>query len=66
LDQTQQLWVQTPDPRQFKHCLYAKLRLLWLVHTADADETKLGRDETKLSCRRCEQAIRLRSHCHCD
>ena len=29
------------------------------VHTDNADSSKLGRDETKLSRRRCEQAIRV-------
>ena len=29
------------------------------VNTANADSSKLGRDETKLSCRRCKQASTL-------
>jgi len=33
------------------------------VHTAKANSSKLGRDETKLSCRRCEQNLETRQNC---
>ena len=57
------LWFQLSTDCARLH--YAIPRLLyvahglpiWPVHTANADSSKLGRDETKLSCRRCEQAI---------
>ena len=47
---------QLDKSRQF--CLVSNC-----VHTADADKTKLGRDETKLSCQRFEHNWRHRQNC---
>jgi len=73
-----QCYRTTDCKRKSRNRIFSKrLRAggLWLVHAADADETKLscvhtanatrqdssklGRDEAKLFCRRCEQAITL-------